>query len=150
MLPFSQMKEVCGQDHLEAVMLDTNGTVEKRPARALFVFIGAKPSTEWVCDQVLCDGKGFVLTGRDLVTDPRYANSLEARPASRTCSKPASPAFSPPATAAPGPWPAWPLPWARAAWPSSSCTSTWTSKYDAKKSEIWGGNVDIDTECAKR
>ncbi|UOQ98192.1 FAD-dependent oxidoreductase [Hymenobacter sp. 5317J-9] len=72
LLPFSQIKEVCGQDHLEAVMLDQNGTVEKREARALFVFIGAKPSTEWVCDQVLCDGKGFVLTGRDLVTDPRY------------------------------------------------------------------------------
>jgi thioredoxin reductase (NADPH) len=73
LLPFSQIKEVCGQDHLEAVMLDTNGTVEKRPARALFVFIGAKPSTEWVCEQVLCDGKGFLLTGRDLVTDSRYA-----------------------------------------------------------------------------
>ncbi|GAB3877991.1 FAD-dependent oxidoreductase [Hymenobacter segetis] len=73
LLPHSQIKEVCGQDHLEAVMVDVNGTVEKRPARALFVFIGAKPSTEWICDQVLCDGKGFLLTGRDLVTDPRYA-----------------------------------------------------------------------------
>ena len=73
LLPHSQIKEVCGQDHLEAVMVDVNGTVEKRPARALIVFIGAKPSTEWVCDQVLCDGKGFLLTGRDLVTDPRYA-----------------------------------------------------------------------------
>ena len=73
LLPFAQIKEVCGPDHLEAVMLDLNGTVEKRPARALFVFIGAKPSTEWVADQVLCDSKGFLLTGRDLVTDPRYA-----------------------------------------------------------------------------
>ena len=73
LLPFAQIKEVCGQDHLEAVMLDVNGTVEKRPARALFVFIGAKPSTEWVCDLVVCDSKGFLLTGRDLVTDPRYA-----------------------------------------------------------------------------
>ena len=73
LLPHAQIKEVCGDDRLEAVMLDINGTVEKRPARALFVFIGAKPSTEWVRDQVLCDGKGFVLTGRDLVTDPRYA-----------------------------------------------------------------------------
>ena len=72
LLPHSQVKEVCGQDHLEAVVLDTNGTTGKRPARALFVFIGAKPSTEWVCDQVICDGKGFLLTGRDLVTDPRY------------------------------------------------------------------------------
>ena len=71
-LAHSQIKEVCGQDHLEAVMVDINGTVEKRPARALFVFIGAKPSTEWVCDLVACDAKGFLLTGRDLVTDPRY------------------------------------------------------------------------------
>ncbi|WP_210514243.1 FAD-dependent oxidoreductase [Hymenobacter terricola] len=75
LLPFAQIKEVCGQDHLEAVMVDLNGTVEKRPARALFVFIGAKPSTEWVCDQVLCDAKGFMLTGRDLITDPRYTAS---------------------------------------------------------------------------
>ena len=71
-LPFSQIKEVCGQDHLEAVLLDVSGTVEKRPARALFVFIGAKPSTEWVRDLVACDAKGFLLTGRDLVADPRY------------------------------------------------------------------------------
>ena len=71
-LAHSQIKEVCGQDHLEAVMLDVNGTVEKRPARALFVFIGAKPSTEWIRDLVACDAKGFLLTGRDLVADPRY------------------------------------------------------------------------------
>ena len=72
LLPFSQIKEVCGQDNLEAVMVGVNGVVEKRPARALFVFIGAKPSTEWLLDQVVCDSKGFLLTGRDLVTDPRY------------------------------------------------------------------------------
>ncbi|WP_035565106.1 FAD-dependent oxidoreductase [Hymenobacter sp. IS2118] len=73
LLSFSQIKEVCGQDHLEAVMVDSNGTVEQRPARALFVFIGAKPSTEWVDDQVLCDSKGFLLTGRDLLADSRFA-----------------------------------------------------------------------------
>ncbi len=72
-LSHAQVKEVCGQDHLEAVMVDVSGSVEKRPARALFVFIGAKPSTEWIRDQVLCDAKGFLLTGRDLVADPRYA-----------------------------------------------------------------------------
>jgi thioredoxin reductase (NADPH) len=55
------------------VLVDVNGTVEKRPARALFVFIGAKPSTEWVCGLVACDAKGYLLTGRDLVADPRYA-----------------------------------------------------------------------------
>ena len=74
-LSFAEIKEVCGQDHLEAVMLAQNGKVEKREARALFVFIGAKPSTEWLADQLLVDAKGFVLTGRDLVADPRYAAS---------------------------------------------------------------------------
>ena len=73
LMPFSQIKEVCGADHLEAVMVETNGVVEKRPARALFVFIGAKPSTEWLTQEVLCDQKGFLLTGRDLVTDARYS-----------------------------------------------------------------------------
>jgi thioredoxin reductase (NADPH) len=75
LLPHSQVKEACGQDHLEAVVLDINGTTEKRDARALFVFIGTKPSTEWMADQVLCDPKGFLLTGRDLVTDSRYATA---------------------------------------------------------------------------
>ncbi|PJJ52835.1 FAD-dependent oxidoreductase [Hymenobacter chitinivorans] len=74
-LPFTQVKEVRGQDHLEEVVIDNNGQREARPARALFVFIGAKPSTEWICDLALCDAKGFLLTGRDLVADPRYATS---------------------------------------------------------------------------
>ncbi|WP_022825652.1 FAD-dependent oxidoreductase [Hymenobacter norwichensis] len=74
-LPFTEIAEVCGQDHLEAVVLKTNGELTKKTARALFVFIGAKPSTEWVCNLALCDAKGFLLTGRDLVLDPRYATS---------------------------------------------------------------------------
>ncbi|OGX82421.1 FAD-dependent oxidoreductase [Hymenobacter coccineus] len=72
-LPFAQVKEVKGEGHLEAVVLQVGEQTEERPARALFVFIGAKPSTEWVCGTVICDAKGYVLTGRDLVADPRYA-----------------------------------------------------------------------------
>lgn len=71
-LPFTQVKEVRGEQHLEEVVLQIGEQTEARPARALFVFIGAKPSTEWVCGTVLCDAKGYVLTGRDLVADPRY------------------------------------------------------------------------------
>ncbi|GAA3938370.1 FAD-dependent oxidoreductase [Hymenobacter algoricola] len=74
-LPFSQVREVRGQDHLQEVVLEVRGQPEVRPARALFVFIGARPSTEWVCNTVLCDGKGYLLTGRDLMTDPRYATA---------------------------------------------------------------------------
>ncbi len=72
-LPFAQVKEVRGEEHLEAVVLQIGDRTETCPARALFVFIGAKPSTEWVCGTVVCDAKGYVLTGRDLVADPRYS-----------------------------------------------------------------------------
>jgi thioredoxin reductase (NADPH) len=72
-LPRTQVREACGQNSLEAVVIQQEGhEPEKRPARALFIFIGAKPSTEWVCDLALCDPKGYLLTGRDLVADPRY------------------------------------------------------------------------------
>ncbi len=71
-LPFAQVKEVRGEQHLEEVTLQIGDKTEARPARALFVFIGAKPSTEWVCGTVICDARGYVLTGRDLVADPRY------------------------------------------------------------------------------
>ena len=72
-LPHTQLREACGQHALEAVVIQQEGQApEKRPARALFIFIGAKPSTEWVCHLALCDAKGYLLTGRDLVSDPRY------------------------------------------------------------------------------
>ena len=72
-LPRTQVREACGDNSLEAVVIQQQGRApEKRPARALFIFIGAKPSTEWVCDLALCDPKGYLLTGRDLVADPRY------------------------------------------------------------------------------
>lgn len=72
-LPRTQVREACGENSLEAVVIQQAGhEPEKKPARALFIFIGAKPSTEWVCDLALCDPKGYLLTGRDLVTDPRY------------------------------------------------------------------------------
>jgi thioredoxin reductase (NADPH) len=72
-LPRTQVREACGEHSLEAVVIQQEGhEPEKRPARALFIFIGAKPSTEWVCHLAICDAKGYLLTGRDLVADPRY------------------------------------------------------------------------------
>ena len=72
----TQVREACGAHSLEAVVIQRDGQApEKHPARALFIFIGAKPSTEWICHLALCDPKGYLLTGRDLVADPRYATS---------------------------------------------------------------------------
>jgi len=56
---------------LEAVTVKNaaTGVAEKLPAAALFVFIGVKPQSELVADLVLCDPKGYVLTGPDLLKD---------------------------------------------------------------------------------
>jgi thioredoxin reductase (NADPH) len=57
-----------GDGHLETLTLadrDT-GATEEVSSSWLFVFIGASPRTEWLGDDVVRDGKGFVVTGQDL------------------------------------------------------------------------------------
>ena len=44
-------------------------SVEKLPAAALFIFIGAEPHTEWLNDVVCRDNKGFLLTGTNLLSN---------------------------------------------------------------------------------
>jgi thioredoxin reductase (NADPH) len=63
-----QVLEAKGSDRLEHLVIENMETNEQyeREAAALFVFIGAKPYTEWLGDQLLKDDKGFLLTGRDL------------------------------------------------------------------------------------
>jgi thioredoxin reductase (NADPH) len=64
---------VDGDDHLEGLTLcDTRaGTQETVRAGYLFVFIGAEPRTEWLDGVITRDGRGFVLTGPDLLVDGR-------------------------------------------------------------------------------
>jgi thioredoxin reductase (NADPH) len=68
-VPNAEVVEVRGQDRLEEITVrhhDT-GLTEKLPAAALFIFIGAEPHTEWL-DGVVCrDGKGFLVTGANLL-----------------------------------------------------------------------------------
>ncbi|WP_210521670.1 FAD-dependent oxidoreductase [Hymenobacter terricola] len=76
LLPNTQLREACGAQALEAVVLQRDGQPPvPYPARALFIFIGAKPSTEWISHLAICDSRGYLLTGRDLVADPRYSTS---------------------------------------------------------------------------
>jgi thioredoxin reductase (NADPH) len=42
------------------------GTEERLPAGAVFVFIGARPNTEWLAGVVARDHRGFIFTGPDL------------------------------------------------------------------------------------
>ncbi|MFD9891937.1 FAD-dependent oxidoreductase [Amycolatopsis sp. NPDC059027] len=60
-----------GADHLEALTVCENGVTETVETGHLFIFIGAAPRTDWLGDELLRDGHGFVRTGPDLLTEGR-------------------------------------------------------------------------------
>src|SRR5271155_4233550 len=65
------LAEAHGETHLEEISVlcsDTN-KVERVPASAMFIFIGALPRTDWLGDLVERDERGFILTGPDLIRD---------------------------------------------------------------------------------
>jgi thioredoxin reductase (NADPH) len=67
----SQVVEVHGEEHLEAISVacTSSGQIEKIPATALFIFIGAEPKTQWLAGTVERDERGFILTGQSLMRD---------------------------------------------------------------------------------
>jgi thioredoxin reductase (NADPH) len=69
----SQITAVDGNEHLEAITISNNrsGERETLEADAIFIFIGAVPSTGIVADLVECDEAGFIYTGQDLIRDGR-------------------------------------------------------------------------------
>jgi thioredoxin reductase (NADPH) len=69
----TSISEVVGTDRLEALVIQNNdtGDIETVPAAALFVFIGAKPHSEFVADIVERNEAGFILTGPDLIRGGR-------------------------------------------------------------------------------
>jgi thioredoxin reductase (NADPH) len=66
-LAHCEVRELIGDDALEAVVVEDNLSGERRrlDARAMFVFIGAQPHTEWLRGVVALDHGGYVLTGQD-------------------------------------------------------------------------------------
>ena len=65
--------EVNGDAKLEEITLAdaTTGETQIVPAFALFIFIGARPHTDWVAYVVERDPQGFIITGRSLVRGGR-------------------------------------------------------------------------------
>lgn len=64
----TEIVEAQGGDHLENLRLVDLNTSEERtvPADALFIFIGAKPYTDWVGLEIIKNNKGFIETGREM------------------------------------------------------------------------------------
>lgn len=64
----STIAAVEGTDHLEWVTIESLKTGERERVRAdgLFIFIGARPRTDWLGDLVARDENGFVLTAEEL------------------------------------------------------------------------------------
>jgi thioredoxin reductase (NADPH) len=63
----TEVRALEGDDRLEALSVQDTHTAERRTveARALFVFIGADPHTDWLDGEIEHDDKGFLLTGVD-------------------------------------------------------------------------------------
>jgi thioredoxin reductase (NADPH) len=61
----TEVRELLGDDSLEAVVVEHHPDGERRrlEARELFVFIGADPCTAWLGDSVALDRRRYVLTG---------------------------------------------------------------------------------------
>ncbi|MFB6511411.1 FAD-dependent oxidoreductase [Streptomyces virginiae] len=63
----TEVRGVAGKEKLESLTVEDNASHERRElqAAALFVFIGARPRTEWLGGVLALDERGFVLTGAD-------------------------------------------------------------------------------------
>ena len=72
--PNTEVSAVFGENILEKITLKNSKTHEEKtvPAKALFIYIGARPGTSWLKDFVLKDDKGFIITGRELMKEKTY------------------------------------------------------------------------------
>jgi len=64
----SVVVEVIGKNSLECITLENIQTHVRKTSEsgALFIFIGAKPTTDWIQLDILKDPKGYIETGREL------------------------------------------------------------------------------------
>ena len=73
-LTHTEVQQVHGDKNLEGLTLVNNqtGETEKVATKSLFIFIGAKPETEWLDGVVAKDSRGFIYAGADLKQDADF------------------------------------------------------------------------------
>ena len=69
-----KIKEALGGDHLEDLLIEDikSKSVARHKAAALYIFIGAKPFTDWLEGAIERDMNGFIRTGQNLRSDSRF------------------------------------------------------------------------------
>ncbi|MBE9461928.1 FAD-dependent oxidoreductase [Dyadobacter subterraneus] len=80
----TEIREASGEKYLQQLTLENVATGEKSTgdAAALYIFIGAKPFTDWLDGTIQRNQKGFIETGHELVayTDFKLAWKLKRDP----------------------------------------------------------------------
>ena len=73
-LPHIEVIEASGDKVLEQLTLKntSTGVTTTAPAKALFIYIGAKPGTSWLNDLVIKNEKGFIVTGSELMKEKSF------------------------------------------------------------------------------
>jgi len=63
--PHSEVSALAGDASLQSVTWTnrTSGEPTTRPARSIFVMIGAEPNTQWAAGCLALDAQGFICTG---------------------------------------------------------------------------------------
>lgn len=81
---YTEVVEACGDGNLQKIVLKNSQDNSRREVDAdgLFIFIGAKPYTEWIENSVIKTDRGFIETGRDLAKYEEYKKvwKLERQP----------------------------------------------------------------------
>jgi thioredoxin reductase (NADPH) len=73
----TEIDAVHGDHHLESITIRDNAekTTRRLPCAAVFVFIGAEPSAEWLPSTIARDADGYVLTGTDVIRSGKWPRS---------------------------------------------------------------------------
>ena len=83
-LPHTEVTRAGGEKILEKITLKNSPTGEECtvPAKALFIYIGARPGTTWLNNIVLKNEKGFIITGSELMKEKSFQTcwKLEREP----------------------------------------------------------------------
>lgn len=70
----TEIKEAMGEGKLENIKIGSieNEGSEVKPADALYIFIGSRPFTDWISQEIIRNDKGFIETGRDAKTYAQF------------------------------------------------------------------------------